>query len=500
MGYSKDKDYQALIDEAVKNGDYASASRYEKERNEKIDGEGLSYTKTNNYAKPKGVDDATYNKMQNTSFNSSASVQGATQTAADALHKVNKLTNTDSIISDRTRDAMNGSFNVPGVVKVADRYLAEQIQKIQSGKTSYSDQLQKMMDKIMNRDKFSYDVDQDPLFQQALASAMNSGKQAMQDTIGQASALTGGYGSSYATTAGNQAYNAFIEDAYDNLPQYYQMALEAYQMESDEMYRQYGMISDADDKEFGRYVTAFDATSQHRNRMYDEAYQQYRDAKSDAYADANLQLSEHGQLVSDAYNYYSAASDFGNTAYQREYNEWADAVNLAFKNAEMQNSNWWASAEFDEGTRRFEKEFEESKRVNDANIELEEKRFAEDKRMNDAQLARQRSSGGGGSGGSGGGGGGGSRGYGGGEQTIKFSTTEINAIKEVYKKAGYGDNGVDAVVARLQATGKMPQTDTDEDVVLSILNEVDKERGVKLSKEASVWKPFSKTIERMGLK
>ena len=40
--------------------------------------------------------------------------------------------------------------------------------------------------------------------------------------------MTGGYGSTYATTAGNQAYNAFIEDAYDNLPQYYQMAMEAY--------------------------------------------------------------------------------------------------------------------------------------------------------------------------------------------------------------------------------------------------------------------------------
>jgi hypothetical protein len=48
---------------------------------------------------------------------------------------------------------------------------------------------------------------------------MNSGKSAMQDTIGQASALTGGYGSTYATSAGNQAYNAFIEDAYNNLPE-----------------------------------------------------------------------------------------------------------------------------------------------------------------------------------------------------------------------------------------------------------------------------------------
>ena len=49
MAYDKNKDYQAEIDNAVKNGDYASASKLEQERNEKIDAEGLSYEKTNNY-------------------------------------------------------------------------------------------------------------------------------------------------------------------------------------------------------------------------------------------------------------------------------------------------------------------------------------------------------------------------------------------------------------------------------------------------------------------
>ena len=137
----------------------------------------------------------------------------------------------------------------------------------------------------------------------------------MQDTIGQASALTGGYGSTYATSAGNQAYNSFIEDAYDNLPQYYQMALEAYQMEGDELYRKYSMFSEADDKEYNRNVTAYDVTNQYRNRTYDEAYNLYRDDKSDAFAMANLQLNEHGQRVSDATNYYNATSNHADTVY-----------------------------------------------------------------------------------------------------------------------------------------------------------------------------------------
>ena len=436
---------------------------------------------TNETAAPsgeiKGVDAKRQEQMES-QFTETDASKGATQTAADALHKVNKLTNTDSIISDSTRDAMNSSFTVPGAVKAADQYLAEQLTKIQSGKTSYSDQLQEMMDKIMNRDKFSYDVDQDPLFQQALASATNSGKQAMQDTIGQASALTGGYGSTYATTAGNQAYNAFIEDAYDNLPQYYQMALEAYQMEGDEMYRQYGMLSDADDKEFNRYLSAYDATSQYRNRLYVEAYSQHRDKVSDAYNMANLELNEHGQLVSDAYNYYNAASNYADTLYEREYTKWADEINMAYKYAEMLNSDWWNQTEFDENVRQYDTTLAENKRQFDAQLSYQkardaaeaarwEKEFAETVRMNDAQLAKMNSSGGGG----GGGGRRGSSGGGGGNgKPYSLTDSQINSLEKVYRA-----DGEDGVLTRLQAWNKVPTTEQGWQIIDAILSPIAEE-------------------------
>jgi hypothetical protein len=243
-------------------------------------------------------------------------------------------------------------------------------------------------------------VDTDPLFQQALASAMNSGKQAMQDTIGQASALTGGYGSSYATTAGNQAYNAFIEDAYDNLPQYYEMALQAYQMEGEEMYRQFGMVSELDDKEFNRNLTAYDVTSQHRNRIYDEAYNTHRDSVNDAFAMANLQLNEHGQRVSDAYNYYSASSDYADKVYEREYTEWADSINMAWKEIEALNTEAWANKNFDEGVRQYEGnqafQAEENQKQRDWQSAEAEKERAFTASENAKSRAASRSGGGGG--------------------------------------------------------------------------------------------------------
>ena len=342
---------------------------------------------------PKDVLDVATSK-----YNPSDAVTQSNKITENALIDLSVLTSKDQIVSDSVWSALGNSFTVPSEVREADAYLSAQLEKIQSGRTSYTDQVKDMMDKIMNREKFTYDVDTDPLFQQALASAMNSGKQAMQDTIGQASALTGGYGSTYATTAGNQAYNSFIEDAYDNLPQYYQLALEAYQMEGDEMYRQFGMLSELDDKEFSRNVTAYDATYQHRNRLYDESYTQFRDGKTDAYNMANLQIAEHGQLVSDAYNYYSAVSDYGNTLYEREYGAWADSVNQALQYAQILNTDAWSEKNFDEDVRQYEKTFEEDVRQYNETL-------AEQKRQHDDQMAYNyaalKKSGGGGGGGGG---------------------------------------------------------------------------------------------------
>ena len=393
MAYSN---YQEEIEKAVKNGDYAEASRLEQERNEKIDAEGLPYAKTNNYVKPKGVDDATYNKI-NSQYTKSEDVQNWDSKTNDAYTNFYQEANKKDIISQDVRNALNSQFSAPSAVTEADAYLSEKLQQIQSGRTSYTDQVKAMMDKITNREKFSYDVDTDPLFQQALASAINNGKQAMQDTIGQASALTGGYGSTYATTAGNQAYNAFIEDAYDNLPQYYQMALEAYQMEGDELYRQFGVFSELDDKEFNRNVAAYDATYQYRNRLYDESYNMFRDTKNDAFAMANLQLNEHNQLVSDAYNLYNATSNEADKLYEREYNSWLDSVNMAYQNAQLSNNDYWKESDQQLTISENEKDREHDSNENALNRAHESSENALDR-------AARSSGGGGGSGGYGGGG------------------------------------------------------------------------------------------------
>lgn len=278
-------------------------------------------------------------------FNQSDRVTNAQREAELQLDYLKNLGSASDVIDQETWDALNKKWVQPQAVTDAWNYTNGLLEQLTSGRTSYTDQIKGLMGQIQNREKFSYDVDSDVLFQQYLASSMASGKTAMQDTMGQASALTGGYGSTYATSAANQQYNAYIQDAYNNLPEYYQMAMEAYQMEGDEMYKQFSMLSEADNTEYQRMYNAWESSFNNATNMYERAYGEWADGVNNAYNSANLQLSEHRQIFDQAYNTYNAMQDNANTLYSQEYQKWADEVNNALNIAKMESSNYWNSME-----------------------------------------------------------------------------------------------------------------------------------------------------------
>lgn len=283
----------------------------------------------------------------NSSFSQSNDVTNKYQEVDKNYDNYKDLANTTDIIDPSTWDALNSKFTAPDAYNQAMQYTNQLLEKLNSGKTSYTDQIKDLMGQIMNREDFEYDVDKDTLFQQALASAMGSGKSAMQDTIGQASALTGGYGSTYATSAGNQAYNAYIEDAYNNLPEYYNMALQAYQAEGQEMYQQLDMLNAADATEWGRTYDAWQSNFANAQQIYNQAYGAWQDSVTNAYNSANLQLSEHDQLVTNAYNLYVTSKDSADTLYAKEYQTWQDKVSQATQLAGMQQTDYWNQTELD---------------------------------------------------------------------------------------------------------------------------------------------------------
>lgn len=125
----------------------------------------------------------------------------------------------------------------------------------------YNQQLDALYAQIMNRPAFSFDMNEDALYQQLVDSYTNQGRMAMMDTMGQAATLTGGYGNSYAQGVGQQAYQQYIQGITDQIPDLYNMALNRYIMEGDAMYDQLAALQ-------------WQAEFEEDQRRYDQAWEQ----------------------------------------------------------------------------------------------------------------------------------------------------------------------------------------------------------------------------------
>ena len=130
---------------------------------------------------------------------------------------------------------------------------------------TYDAQLEQIYQQITNRDKFKYDLNSDMLYQQYKDQYTNLGQMAMMDTMGQAAALTGGYGSSYSQSVGQQQYNAYLQQLNEVVPELYSMAYDQYLQEGDDLYQQYAMTGEMADQEYGRYQ---DSLNQYWQNVY----------------------------------------------------------------------------------------------------------------------------------------------------------------------------------------------------------------------------------------
>ncbi len=199
-----------------------------------------------------------------------------------------------------------------------------------------------IVNKILNREKFSYDLNGDALYQQYKDKYIQQGKMAMQDTMGQAAAMTGGYGNSYAASVGNQAYQAQLNNLNDVIPELYQMAYDKYNQEGQDLYNQYGMLSDDRNMEYGmwgdkynRLVADRDYYSNEANNAYVRDYGEWSDKRNQLVSDRDYYTNVHNN---ERNFYYGKYSDDKTYAYQDHRDAIAD-------------EQWQKT--FDEGVRQF---------------------------------------------------------------------------------------------------------------------------------------------------
>ena len=231
--------------------------------------------------------------------------------SADDTGGTKTTTNTTTDNSFKYDDFTYDDYKESDTVTQAKKALNAQLaQKPGEYNSQWQAQLDDTINKILNREKFSYDLNGDALYQQYKDKFIKQGKMAMGDAIGQASAMTGGYGNSYAQSVGQQAYQAQLENLNDIVPELYQMAYDKYNQEGQDLYNQYSMLGDRENMDYGRYrdtVSDWLTERDYLTDRYDSErtfdYGKYADDRDFSYEqysdDRNLAYSDHRNTIED---------------------------------------------------------------------------------------------------------------------------------------------------------------------------------------------------------
>ncbi len=149
-----------------------------------------------------------------------------------------------------------------------------------------SEILTDLRDQILNRGSFSYDPNTDPSWGQYLDSAKRRGKIAMQDTMGQNAALTGGYANSWAQSAGQQAYNQYIQDANEMMPEFEQLARARYEAETNALNNKYSLLYGEHRDSVSDWETRYDIAREDWYEEQDRLLAEEQEAKDEFWRQA----------------------------------------------------------------------------------------------------------------------------------------------------------------------------------------------------------------------
>ena len=308
-------------------------------------------------------------------------------------------------LTEETRQGLSayGQKYVPSdTVNQARDYLNNTMQgKPGDYSSRYQGMVENLYQEIMNRPKFQYDVNKDPLFQQYRTQYMQTGQRAMQDAMGQAAALSGGYGNSWGNTAGFQAYQYYLSQLNDRVPELEQRAFDRYSAEGDEMRKNLQTAQGLDDTLYGRYrdtVGDWQAQQQLANQQYQfergqdlaewQAQQNYFSDLSkqerDAYRYAQQLGLDQDQLafqrdqaaLDEAYRYAQLAEN------QRQYDN-----DLGFKQYQAALDEAYRQQQAAEAQRQYNQTFAENQRQYNEDLGFKQYQAALDEAYRQQQAA-----------------------------------------------------------------------------------------------------------------
>lgn len=287
-------DYAALMDKAAAAGDNEKAAVLERKRNAKIQSGGMDYETTNQYAQYLPKVDTPYDTQTDYASLMEKAAASGDYTSAARYEKLRNAKIKGEGLDYETSDYYS-------------KYLPENRYAYDPSKNDAyqraNDQATAIYDKIMNRGEFSYDVNKDKLYQQYRDLYAQMGRGAMEDTMGQAAALTGGYGSTYSQNAGQQAYNAYLQKLNEVVPELYNAAYNRYNQEGQDLMNLYSMARSNADSAY--------------ERDYNQWYNRLQLERGDEDTTYNRQQAEENRRLTQE-----------ETDYERKQNAWSRLSSL----------------------------------------------------------------------------------------------------------------------------------------------------------------------------
>ena len=246
------------------------------------------------------------------------------------------------------RDKYNTDYQQGNKAQDAYQRLQDTLDKKPQFQSQYENKLNELYDSIMNRDKFSYDFNADSMYQMYKDKYTQAGKKAMENTMAQNAALSGGYGSSYAQTAGQQTYQNYLQQLNDMLPTLRNQAYSEYQDEANRQLQQYNLTNDAYNREYGQYRDlvsdwqsdrAFNQSNYQDERNFD--YNQFANERNywnqEYWNERNAEQSSYN--TSDSRNWADSTSNTNtNSTSSTQYGETTNTSNWS-----NTNSNAWSN-------------------------------------------------------------------------------------------------------------------------------------------------------------
>ena len=179
-----------------------------------------------------------------------AAEQAAAAATAEAARPEARVTESTARKLAELERGYQPSEDVAAARAYRDSVAAMQPEGYTSG---FEARLQELYDQIAGREAFSYDPEEDEMYRRYAKLYAAQGAAAMEDTMGQAAALTGGYGSSYAQAVGQQAYDRYLGELAALVPELRQAALAEYTQEGKALTDRYGLLRQQESAAYDRW-------------------------------------------------------------------------------------------------------------------------------------------------------------------------------------------------------------------------------------------------------